>query len=88
LASEWRSVKYVVSIKKTSNGDNFYYSTEISVLIDSTGISVSEYGTIDNDGNIGTISVSRSGDTVTASVVPVAGKTPITLRYMRTGLKA
>jgi hypothetical protein len=88
LASEWRSVKYVVSIKKTSGGDNFYYSTEINVLIDSTGISVSEYGTIENDGNIGTISVSRSGDTVTASVVPVAGKTPITLRYMRTGLKA
>lgn len=88
LASEWRSVKYVVSIKKTSGGDNFYYSTEINVLVDGSGISVTEYGTIDNDGNIGTISVSRSGDTVSASVVPVAGKTPITLRYMRTGLKA
>ena len=88
LASEWRSVKYVVSIKKTSGGDNFYYSTEITVLVDGTGVSVSEYGTIDNDGNIGTISVSRSGDTVSASVIPVAGKTPITLRYMRTGLKA
>ena len=88
LASEWRSVKYMVSIKKTSGGDNFYYATELTVLIDGTDVSVSEYGVIDNDGNIGTISVSRSGNTVSASVIPVAGKTPITLRYMRTGLKA
>ena len=88
LASEWRSVKYMISLKKTSGGDNFYYATELTVLVDATGVSVSEYGVIDNDGNIGTISVSRSGDTVSASVIPVAGKTPITLRYMRTGLKA
>ena len=88
LASEWRSVKYMISLKKTSGGDNFYYATELTVLVDATGVSVSEYGVIDNDGNIGTISVSRSGDTVSTSVIPVAGKTPITLRYMRTGLKA
>jgi hypothetical protein len=88
LATEWRSVKYVVSIKKTSGGDNKFYSSEISILVDGTDISVSEYNIMDNDGNIGTISVSKSGSTVSLSVVPVGGITPITLRYMRTGLKA
>jgi hypothetical protein len=88
LASEWRSVKYVVSIKKTSGGDNKFYSSEISILVDGTDISVSEYNIMDNDGNIGTISVSKAGSTVSLSVVPVGGLTPITLRYMRTGLKA
>ena len=87
-ATEWRSVKYMISIKKTSGGANKYWATELTVLADSTNVSVSEYGTIDNDGNIGTISVSRAGNTVSLSVVPVGGQTPITLRYLRTGLKA
>jgi hypothetical protein len=85
-ATVWRSVKYAISIKKTSG--NKYQTTELTVLPDGTDVSVSEFGSIDNDGNIGTISVSRAGDTVSLSVVPVGGQTPITLRYMRTGLKA
>jgi hypothetical protein len=85
-ASEWRSVKYVVSIKKSS-GDKFF-TTELTIVPDGTNDNVSEYGTVDNDGNIGTINVSRAGGTVNLTVVPVVGQTPITLRYMRTGLKA
>jgi hypothetical protein len=88
LASEFRSMRYVISIKKTSGGANKYYATEMNILVDGTDVSVTEYGTIDNDGNIGTISVSRAGDTVSLTVVPVGGQTPITLRYMRMGLKA
>jgi hypothetical protein len=85
-ASEWRSVKYMISIKKSSG--NKYWSTELTIVPDGTDVNVSEYGTVDNDGNIGTISVSRVGGTVNLSVVPVAGQTPITLRYLRIGLKA
>jgi len=88
LASEFRSMRYVISIKKTSGGANKYYATEMNVLVDGTDVSVTEYATIDNDGNIGTISVSRAGDTVSLTVLPVGGQTPITLRYMRMGLKA
>jgi hypothetical protein len=87
-ATEWRSVKYSVSIKKTSGGENKYYATELVVLADSADVSVTEYGLIDNDGNIGTISVSRAGNTVSLTVTPVIGITPITVRYSRTGLKA
>jgi hypothetical protein len=85
-ASQWRSVKYVVTLKK-STGDKFF-TTELTIVPDGTNDNVSEYGTVDNDGNIGTISVSRAGGTVNLTVVPVVGQTPITLRYMRTGLKA
>jgi len=88
LASELRSVKYMISIKKTSGGANKYWATELTIVPDATDVNVSEYGTVDNDGNIGTISVSRAGDTVSLSVVPVGGQTPITLRYLRIGLKA
>jgi hypothetical protein len=87
-ASEWRSMKYMISLKYVAGGGNKYSSTELSVLIDGTDVSVSQYGIVENDGNIGTISVSRAGDTVSLTVVPVGGITPITLRYMRTGLKA
>lgn len=84
----WRMVKYLISIKKTSAGDNKFYATELTILVDGTNVSVSEYGTIDNDGNIGTISVSRVADTVNISVTPVVGITPITVRFARMGLKA
>jgi hypothetical protein len=87
-ASEWRSMKYMISLKYVAGGANKYYSTELNILIDGSGVSVSEYATIENDGNIGTISISRAGDTVSLTVVPVGGITPITLRYMRMGLKA
>jgi hypothetical protein len=88
LASEWRSMKYMISLKYVAGGGNKYSSTELSVLVDGSDVSVSQYAIVENDGNIGTISVSRAGDTVSLTVVPVGGITPITLRYMRMGLKA
>jgi hypothetical protein len=76
IASEWRSVKYVITLKK-STGDKFF-TTELTIVPDATNDNVSEYGTVDNDGNIGTINVSRAGGTVNLTVVPVGGQTPIT----------
>ena len=87
-ATQWRMVKYLISIKKTSGGDNKFYATEMTILVDGTNVNVSEYGTIDNDGNIGTISVSRVSNTVALTVTPNPGVTPITVRYARIGLKA
>jgi hypothetical protein len=87
-ATQWRMVKYIISIAKTSAGDNKFYATEMTILVDGEDVSVSEYGTIDTDGNIGTISVSRVSNTVALTVTPTQGITPITLRYARIGLKA
>ena len=87
-ATEWRMVKYLVSIAKTSAGDNKFYATELTILVDGTNVNVSEYGTIDNDGNIGTISVSRVGDVVSLTVTPDPAIKPVTVRYARIGLKA
>jgi len=87
-ATVWRMVKYLVSIAKTSAGDNKFYATELTILVDGENVSVSEYGTIDNDGNIGTISVSRVGDVVSLTVTPDPAIKPVTVRYARIGLKA
>jgi hypothetical protein len=87
-ATEWRMVKYLISISMTSGGNNKFYATELTILIDGSNVNVSEYGTIDNDGNIGTISVSRTGNTVALTVTPDPAITPITVRYARMGLKA
>ena len=87
-ATVWRMVKYIISIAKTTNGDNKFYATELTILIDGTNVNVSEYGTIDNDGNIGTVSVSKVGSTVNLTVTPAVGITPITVRFARIGLKA
>ena len=87
-ATEWRMVKYLVSIAKISAGDNKFYATELTILVDGTNVSVSEYGTIDNDGNIGTINVSRTGNTVALTVTPDPAIKPVTVRFARMGLKA
>jgi hypothetical protein len=87
-ATEWRMVKYLVSIAKISAGDNKFYATELTILVDGTNVSVSEYGTIDNDGNIGTINVSRTGNTVALTVTPDPAIKPVTVLYARMGLKA
>jgi hypothetical protein len=87
-ATEWRLVKYMISIAKTSAGDNKYYATQLDILVDGADVNVNEYGTIDNDGNIGTISVSKTGATVNITVTPVIGVTPVTVRFARIGLKA
>ena len=87
-ATVWRMVKYIISIKKTTGGSNKFYATEMTILVDGTNVNVNEYGTIDNDGNIGTISVSRTGDTVALTVTPDPAIKPVTVRYSRMGLKA
>lgn len=87
-ATTWRMVKYIVSLSKVSEGDNRFYATELTILVDGEDVSVSEYGTIDNDGNMGTISVSRTGDTVALTVTPDSVIKPVTARYARIGLKA
>ena len=86
-ATEWRMIKYLVSLSTVNSEDKSLYATELTVLIDGDDISVSEYGTIDNDGNMGTITVSRNGDTVQLVVTPESSINPITVRYARMGLK-
>jgi hypothetical protein len=87
-ATSWRSIKYVVTISYTASEENKYYTTEISALIDNEGLSISEYAVLDNDGDIGTVTVSRNGNVITLSVTPNPAIRPITVRYLRIGLKA
>lgn len=87
-ATVWRMVKYIVSVSKTTSGDNKFYATEFTILVDGVNVSVSEYGTIDNDGNMGTIDVSRTGDTVALTFTPDSVIKPVTVRFARMGLKA
>ncbi len=68
--------------------DPLGFATEFTILVDGTNINVSEYGMIDNDGDIGTVSVSKVGLNVNLVVTPNPAVTPITVRFARMGLKA
>ncbi len=85
-ASEWRMVKYLLSIKASSA--NKYFATELTILVDGTNVNVSQYGMVDNDGDIGTVSVSKTSGTVNITVTPNVAVTPVTVRFARMGLKA
>jgi hypothetical protein len=86
--SEWRWLRYMVSISKTSAGVNKFYSTELTIFIDNDNINLSESSVIDNDGDMGTISVSRNGSNLELVVTPLPNIRPITVRYARMGLKS
>ncbi len=86
--ADWRLVKYMVSLSKTTGGANKFYATEFTVLIDGTNINIAQYGIIDNDGDIGTVDVSRVGSNLVLSIVPNPAVRPVTARYARVGLRA
>ncbi len=88
VASEWRALKYAISLSKTSGGTNKFAFTELNVLIDGSNVNVSEFGSIDNNGEVGTVSVSQNGGNIEIKVTPNLLVKPITVRYYRTGLKA
>ena len=84
--TQWRVVKYLVSISKTDGANNKFYATELTILIDKNNVSVTEYGILDNDGSMGTVSVSQSSGNIRLTVTPSV--TPVTIRFSRIGLKA
>jgi hypothetical protein len=86
--ANWRLVKYMVSLSKTTGGANKFYATEFTILIDGTNINVSQYGIIDNDGDIGTVDVSRVGNNLELKIIPNPAVKPVTARFARVGLKA
>ena len=86
--SNWRMIKYMVSISKNTGGTNKFYATEFSVLIDNEDVSVTEYGSIDNDGDMGTITVTATNGNLVLTVSPNVAIVPITARFARMGLKA
>ena len=86
--ASWRLVKYMVSLSKTTGGANKFYATEFTILIDGTNINVSQYGIIDNDGDIGTVDVSRVGSNLELKIIPNPAVKPVTARFARVGLKA
>ena len=86
--SDWRMIKYIVSISKNTGGTNKFYATEFSVLIDNEDVSVTEYGSIDNDGDMGTITVTATNGNLVLTVSPNVAIVPITARFARMGLKA
>ena len=87
-ATEWRSVNYFISMSAVTNGLNKSYSTNLSILIDKDDINISEYGVLDNNGDIGTVSVSKGSGVISLVVTPNPNFKPVTVRYSRTGLKA
>lgn len=88
VASEWRMVKYIISVSKTDSGANKYSGTELIILIDNVDVNVSEYGMIDNGDTLGTISVSKTSGNIQVILTPDPSFVPVTVRFARMGLKA
>jgi hypothetical protein len=87
-ATQWRMVKYIISVSKVVGGANKFYGTELTILVDNINLNVSQYGIIDNDGDMGTVNVSKDGSMVKLTFTPNPAVKPVTVRFGRMGLKA
>jgi hypothetical protein len=88
LSTQWRMVKYIISVSKVVDGANKFYGTELTILVDNINLNVSQYGIIDNDGDMGTVNVSKDGSMVKLTFTPNPAVKPVTVRFGRMGLKA
>ena len=78
--TEFRSGKYLISIKNTDNND--YQTTEIMLLQDGTNASVTEYATLVSSTVLGTFVANINSTTVRLFITPLNSNN--TVKYQRT----
>lgn len=80
LTTDFRSGKYLISIKNTNNSD--YQSTEIMVLQDDANVYITEYATLISDSTLATFTANVDSTTVRLYIDPVYANNVI--KYQRT----
>lgn len=82
--SDWRTLKYLVQM--TYSGE--VHSAEILLANDGTNLLISQYGHVFSNAELATITADKIGGIINLKVTPVSGKTPLSVRFFRTGIKA
>lgn len=79
----WRTLKYLLQIRYSGES----HSAEVIISNDSTDLLMSQYGDIYTDTPLATITSDKNSGIINLKVTPISGKTPISVRFFRIGIK-
>lgn len=82
--TEWRTLKYLIQM--TYSGET--HSLEVILANDGSNLLISQYGDVFSNTEIGLVTADKINGIINLKVTPVSGKTPLTVRFFRTGIKA
>lgn len=82
--SGWRTLKYLLQM--TYSGE--IHSTEVIIANDGTNLLISQYGDVFSSTELAAVTADKNNGIINLKVTPAFGKTPLTVRFFRTGIKA
>jgi hypothetical protein len=81
--STWRTLKYLIQIQYSGE----IHSLESIVSHDTNDVMVSQYGDIFSLTPLATVTADTNSGIINLKVTPISGKTPISVRFFRIGIK-
>ena len=81
--SVWRTLKYLIQIQYSGE----IHSLESIVSHDTNDVMVSQYGDIFSLTPLATVTADTNSGIINLKVTPISGKTPISVRFFRIGIK-
>ena len=81
--SVWRTLKYLIQIQYSGE----IHSLESIVSHDTSDVMVSQYGDIFSVSPLATVTADTNNGIINLKVTPISGKTPISVRFFRIGIR-
>lgn len=82
--SEWKTLKYLLQTAYSTE----IHAAEVIITNDGTNLLMSQYGDVYSNSPLFTVTTDKSSGIINLKVTPISGKTPISVRFFRVGIKA
>lgn len=79
----WRTLKYLIQIRYS----NEVHSLEAIISNDGSDLLMSQYGDVFSTTPLATVTTDKNSGIINLKVTPISGKSPISVRFFRVGIK-
>lgn len=82
--TDWKTLKYLLQTAYSTE----IHAAEVIITNDGTNLLMSQYGDVYSNDPLFTVTTDKISGIINLKVTPISGKTPISVRYFRVGIKA
>lgn len=82
--TDWKTLKYLLQTAYSTE----VHAAEVIITNDGTNLLISQYGDVYSNSPLFTVTTDKSSGIINLKVTPISGKTPISVRFFRIGIKA
>ena len=82
--TDWKTLKYLLQTAYSTE----IHAAEVIITNDGTNLLMSQYGDVYSNSPLFTVTSDKSSGIINLKVTPISGKTPISVRFFRVGIKA